>query len=89
MILRCGLDRPAEFVVGTPLQMVDDVQWFRLTDGNSGDPDAQRSTWVSVDRPVYVALTLPAGSGPSPIQTLSKVIARTMPAMPIRPAPAG
>ena len=89
VILRCGLDRPAEFVVGTPLQMVDDVQWFRLTDGNSGDPDAQRSTWVSVDRPVYVALTLPAGSGPSPIQTLSKVIARTMPAMPIRPAPAG
>ena len=84
VILRCGLDRPAEFVVGTPLQMVDDVQWLRLA-----DPDSERSTWVSVDRPVYVALTLPAGSGPSPIQTLSEVIARTMPAMPIRPAPAG
>jgi len=34
-------------------------------------------------------LTLPDGSGPTPIQTLSEVIARTMPAMPIRPAPPG
>ena len=85
VILRCGLDRPAEFVVGTPLQMVDDVQWLRLDDALT---DVQRSTWVSVDRPVYVALTLPSGSGPTPIQALSEVISRTMPAMPLRPAPA-
>jgi hypothetical protein len=83
VILRCGLDRPAEFVVGSPVQMVDDVQWFRLD-----DPALSRSTWISVDRPVYVALTLPEGSGPAPIQALSEVIGRTMPAMPIRPAPA-
>lgn len=83
VILRCGLDRPAEFVVGSPIQMVDDVQWFRLDDA-----DLARSTWISVDRPVYVALTLPAGSGAGPIQDLSEVIGRTMPAMPIRPAPA-
>lgn len=37
--------------------MVDDVQWFRLE-----DPSLSRSTWISVDRPVYVALTLPDGS---------------------------
>ncbi|MGI9124050.1 MAG: DUF3515 domain-containing protein [Mycobacterium sp.] len=80
VIMRCGLDRPAEFVVGAPIQMVDDVQWFRLD-----DPDTQRSTWVCVDRPVYVALTLPSGSGPDPIQKLSGVIGRTMPAIPIRP----
>lgn len=84
VIMRCGLGRPAEFVVGSPLQMVDDVQWFRI-----GDPDTRRSTWVSVDRAVYVALTLPDGSGPTPIQTLSEVISRTMPAMPIRPGPPG
>lgn len=84
VILRCGLGRPAEFVVGSPLQMVDDVQWFRI-----GDPATQRSTWVSVDRAVYVALTLPDGSGPTPIQTLSEVIARTLPAVPIRPGPTG
>lgn len=81
VILRCGLDRPAEFVVGSPIQMVDDVEWFRLE-----DTGLDRTTWVSVDRPVYVALTLPDGSGPTPIQTLSEVIGRTMPAIPIRPA---
>ena len=30
LILRCGLDRPAEFVVGAPVQVVDAVQWFRV-----------------------------------------------------------
>jgi hypothetical protein len=82
VILRCGLDRPAEFVVGAPIQMVDDIGWFRLDDA-----DTRRSTWVSVDREVYVALTLPADSGSGPIQTLSAVIARTMAAVPIRPGP--
>ena len=48
---------------------------------------ASRSTWVSVDRPVYVALTLPNDSGPSPIQTVSDLITRTLPAVPIRPGP--
>lgn len=63
--------------------MVDAVQWFRLD-----DPDIDHSTWVAVDRPVYVALTLPTQSGPTPIQTLSDVIARTMPAVAIDPNPA-
>jgi len=82
VILRCGLERPAEFVVGSPIQQVDQVQWFRLDDADTG-----RSTWVCVDRPVYLALTLPTGSGPAPIQTLSAVIDRSMPAIPIRPGP--
>ena len=84
VIMRCGLDRPAEFVAGTPVQMVDDVAWFRIS-----DPGAGRSTWVAVDRPVYVALTLPSTSGPDPIQTLSGVLSRTMPAVPVRPGPPG
>jgi hypothetical protein len=81
VILRCGLDRPAEFVVGTPLQMVDAVQWFELSDQG-------RSTWFAVDRAVYVALTLPQGSGPTPIQEISDVIAKSLPAKTIDPAPA-
>ncbi len=80
VILRCGLGRPTEFVIGVPVQMVDQVQWFRLQ-----DPEARRSTWICVDRPVYVALTLPDGSGPTPIQELSTVIDGTLPTMPIRP----
>jgi len=81
VILRCGLERPLEFVVGAPLQVVDAVQWFEIT-------DAGRSTWFAVDRPVYIALTLPGESGPTPIQEISEVVARTMPAKPLDPAPA-
>jgi len=83
LILRCGLDRPLEFVVGTPIQVVDAVQWFRVADG-AGEG---RSTWFAVDRPVYVALTLPAGSGPTPIQAISTAIAQALPAEPVDPAP--
>jgi hypothetical protein len=83
VILRCGVDRPAEFVVGAPLQVVDEVQWFQV-----GDPATEgRSTWFAVDRDPYVALTLPNGSGPTPIQQVSEVIAKTMPARPLDPAP--
>jgi hypothetical protein len=82
VILRCGIERPAEFVVGAPLQVVDAVQWFEVA-------DAGRSTWFAVDRPVYIALTLPQGSGPTPIQLISDAIAKTLPAKPIDPAPAG
>src|ERR1700722_1078231 len=30
VVLRCGLDRPTDFVVGTAIQMVDRVQWFQV-----------------------------------------------------------
>lgn len=85
VILRCGLSRPGEFVVGAPLQMVDAVSWLRVTDDGSADG---RTTWFAVDRPVYVALTLPAGSGPTPIQALSGAITSSLPERPIDPAPA-
>jgi Protein of unknown function (DUF3515) len=83
VVLRCGLERPADFVVGSPIQLVDRVQWFDEADRQSGQAD--RSTWYTVDRPVYVALTLPSGSGPTPIQQLSDLIDHTMPAVAIRP----
>jgi hypothetical protein len=74
------LERPDDFVVGAPLQVVDDVDWFRI--GDEG-----RSTWITVDRPVYIALTLPDGSGPSPIQLISTAVAKAMPAIPVNPGP--
>lgn len=81
VILRCGLDRPADFVVGAPLQVVDEVQWFEVK-------DTGRSTWFTVDRAVYVALTLPQGSGPTPIQDVSAAVAKSLLAKPIEPGPA-
>jgi hypothetical protein len=90
VILRCGLDRPAEFVLGSPLQVVDEVSWFQVAEaGADEDPGAGtgRSTWFAVDRPVYVALTLPAGSGSTPIQEISRLIAKSLPAKAVDPAP--
>lgn len=87
VVLRCGLDRPAEFVQGSPIQVVDRVQWFQVRTEQQSAGDAGRSTWYAVDRGVYVALTLPTGSGPTPIQQISEVIARSMPAAPIDPGP--
>jgi Protein of unknown function (DUF3515) len=84
VVMRCGLARPDEFVVGSPIQGVDRVLWFEVAAQSAGD--SARSTWYTVDRPVYVALTLPAGSGPVPIQELSAVIDRTIAAVPIDPA---
>lgn len=81
VVLRCGLDRPVGFVVGSPIQGVDKVQWFQVS-------EADRSTWFAVDRPVYVALTLPPGSGPTPIQQLSALIDDVVPSAPLDPAPA-
>ncbi|BCQ09896.1 DUF3515 domain-containing protein [Mycobacterium heckeshornense] len=86
VVLRCGLNRPPDFVVGSPIQVVDRVQWFQEMDTQAGG-QAGRSTWYTVDRPVYVALTLPPGSGATPIQELSEVIDRTIAAVPIAPAP--
>ena len=65
----CGAAGPA--VVGSPIQVVNEVQWFKLSDQG-------RSTWFAVDRAVYVALTLPQGSGPTPIQEISDVIAKAI-----------
>ena len=88
VILRCGLERPDDFVVGVPIQVVDRVQWFHVAAQQQSAGDAGRTTWYTVDRPVYVALTLPSGSGPTPIQQLSEVIDRTIAATRIDPAPA-
>jgi hypothetical protein len=89
LILRCGLDRPLDFVVGAPIQVVDAVQWFRVADqADDARADEGRSTWFAVDRPVYVALTLPAGSGPTPIQAISEAIDKALPPAPVNPAPA-
>ncbi|KUI18743.1 hypothetical protein AU193_16010 [Mycobacterium sp. GA-1285] len=88
IVLRCGVDRPAEFVAGAPVQVVDDVQWFRVSEAaQDAGAEESRSTWYAVDRGVYVALTLPQGSGPTPIQLLSTVIAETLSAKPVAPAP--
>lgn len=83
IVLRCGLDRPAEFDAASALQVVDDVQWLEIPGGEGVDA----STWFAVDRGVYVALTVPHGLGPTPLQDASAAVSGALEAKPIDPAP--
>jgi hypothetical protein len=82
IVLRCGVDHPADFIVGAAIQDINSVQWFRVDEQGTG-----RSTWLVVDRPVYVALTVPSGAGATPIQAIADTVAARLPAVPIRPGP--
>lgn len=86
VVVRCGLPAPPTFVVGTTLQEVNGVQWFNEPDP---DPAVTSSTWVAVDRPQYVAVTLPGGSGTGPIQDVSDALTRALETVEPRPAPIG
>ncbi|MEV0028135.1 DUF3515 domain-containing protein [Nocardia sp. NPDC050793] len=82
IVLRCGLDRPLEFHRASPLQIVNDVQWFEVR-----DDAAEASTWFAVDRETYIALTVPDGSGPTPLQEVSDTITANLPAKELDPGP--
>lgn len=84
VIVRCGLPAPPTFTVGVALQEVNGVQWFNEPDP---DPAVTASTWVAVDRPQFVAVTLPEGSGTGPIQDLSDALTETLEAVEPDPAP--
>jgi hypothetical protein len=72
VVLRCGLNRPAELTASSRLLGVSGVQFLEIPNGGT-------STWVVVDRPVYVAVELPPTSGSGPLQQLATVIAHTLP----------
>ncbi|PWW55358.1 DUF3515 domain-containing protein [Actinokineospora spheciospongiae] len=78
VVLRCGLSKPGELTPTAQLRVVSGVQWLPV-EGTGA------STWFAVDRPVYVALTLPDGLGTGPLQTVSEVVGRVLPAQPVRP----
>ncbi|KAA0919508.1 DUF3515 domain-containing protein [Dietzia sp. ANT_WB102] len=84
VIVRCGLPAPPSFTVGVALQEVNRVQWFNEPDP---DPAVTASTWVAVDRPQFVAVTLPEDSGTGPIQDLSDALSETLEAVEPAPAP--
>lgn len=79
-VLRCGLPRPAELTPTSPLLVVDGVQWLELDDGV---PDPVVVTYVAVDRPVYLVLTVPTGAGSGPLQTVSGAVGDVLPAVPV------
>ncbi|MGL4306420.1 MAG: DUF3515 domain-containing protein [Mycobacteriaceae bacterium] len=82
--LRCGLNRPAEFIVGSAIQVINGVQWFEI---NGAQERLNSSTWFVVDRPVYVAVTIPHAIGATVLQDLSDALAQNLAVKDIDPAP--
>lgn len=78
IIVRCGIDAPGELTPTASLVVVSGVSWLRIDAGDE-------TSWIAVDRPVYVALTMPADSGTGPLQELSAVLASTLPAKSVFP----
>jgi hypothetical protein len=73
IVLVCGVDRPAGFVAGVSAIQIEGVQWYVDT----SDPDT--TVWTTIDRPVYVQITLPASVDSAPVTSLSPEIAAALP----------
>ncbi len=71
VVLRCGLPTPPELGPTTPLLDVDGVDWLRI-------PGTGTTTWVTVDRAIFVGLTLPDGIGSGAIQDVSRGVKITL-----------
>ena len=81
IVLICGVDQPAGFVVGVSAIQINGVQWYVDTD----DPDT--TVWTTVDRPVNVQVSLPASVDSAPVTALTTPIAQSLPYR--EPTPAG
>jgi hypothetical protein len=79
VVLRCGVPRPAQLAPESTAQLI----------GSGGDlsvnwlPIAGRETtvWTTVDREVYIAVTVPVSYAMPPIAELSNVIETALPAV--------
>jgi hypothetical protein len=81
VVLVCGVEQPAGFVVGVSAIQINGVQWYVDTD----DPDT--TVWTTVDRPVNVQVSLPASVDSAPVTALTTPIAEALPYR--EPTPAG
>ena len=80
VVLRCGLPRPSELTPSAQLRVISDVQWLQL-------PGSGSSTWVIVDRGVYVALTVPDDAGTGPLQDMWTTVRDLLPKQPVKTSP--
>lgn len=67
VVLRCGVPKPAELTSTSKLLQTDGVRWLPVAGTGS-------TTYYAVDRAVYVALTVPDGSGTGVVQDISKAV---------------
>jgi hypothetical protein len=79
VVLVCGVDRPAGYVVGVSAIQINGVQFYVDT----SDPDT--TVWTTVDRPVYVQISLPASVDSAPVTSLTPLITAALPYQDPRP----
>jgi hypothetical protein len=73
VVLICGVDRPAGYVVGASAIQINGVQWYVDTT----DPDT--TVWTTIDRTVYVQISLPTSVDSAPVTALTTQIAQALP----------
>ena len=73
VVLVCGVQRPAGYVAGASAIQINGVQWFV----DISDPG--KTVWTTVDRPVYVEVTLPPSVDSAPVTALTVPIAQALP----------
>lgn len=76
--VRCGMADPAELTPTSKLVEVSGVSWLEMSEGD-------KTTWLAADRPVRVALTLPADAGSGALQDLSKILRDKLPKQDVFP----
>ncbi len=81
VVLRCGVERPAQLGPSSPLLVVNGVNWLPLPD--TADPSSS-TTYAVVDRPVYLTLTAPAEAGSGPLQRVSDAVTASLPDAPVK-----
>jgi hypothetical protein len=81
VVLICGVDRPAGYVAGASAIQINGVQWYVDTT----DPDT--TVWTTIDRPVYVQISLPASIDSAPVTALTTQIAQALPYRDPQPGP--
>lgn len=81
VVLVCGVDRPEGWVVGSAAIQINGVQWYVDTS------DEDRVVWTTVDRPVYVEVSVPATVDSAPVTALTTQIAQALPYQEPAPGP--
>jgi hypothetical protein len=73
VVLVCGVEFPAGYVVGASTLLISGVEWFVDT----ADPDVV--VWTTVDRNVPVQVQVPASTDSASVTALCPIIATALP----------
>ncbi len=78
-VLRCGVARPAAYLVGVSTLAISDVEWFFETSGAG-------TTYTAVDRGIYVEVFVPSSAdGGATLAILAPLITAALPFVPPTP----